>query len=37
MIYENKKSELQVQDCILCGDCMGSCKKHSLYVVNLKK
>ena len=37
MTYENKKSVLQVQDCILCGDCMGSCKKHSLYIVNLKK
>ena len=37
MTYENKQSVLTIQDCILCGDCMGSCKKHSLYVVNLKK
>lgn len=37
MTYEHKKSVLIVQDCILCGDCMGSCKKKSLYVVNLKK
>jgi Pyruvate/2-oxoacid:ferredoxin oxidoreductase delta subunit len=37
MTYENKQSVLNVQDCILCGDCMGSCKKHSLYVVNHKK
>ena len=37
MIYERQKSILNIQDCILCGDCMGSCKKNSLYLVNLKK
>lgn len=37
MIYEHKKSILNVQDCILCGDCLGSCKKNSLYIVNFKK
>ena len=30
MIYENKISSLQIQDCILCGDCMGSCKKGAI-------
>jgi NosR/NirI family nitrous oxide reductase transcriptional regulator len=36
MIYENKMSRLELQDCILCGECMDSCKKKSLYVVSLK-
>lgn len=37
MIYEHKKSILNVQDCVLCGDCLGHCKKNSLYIVNFKK
>lgn len=37
MIYEDKKSILNVQDCVLCGDCMGSCKKNSLKMVNFRK
>ncbi len=37
MIYEKKKSILNIQDCILCGDCLESCKKNSLKMVTFRK
>ncbi len=32
IVYYNNISSLNVQDCIMCGDCLGSCKKNSLSV-----
>lgn len=32
MIHENKQTYLSEQDCILCGKCMGLCKKKSLNI-----
>ena len=37
LTYENKISTLDIQDCILCGDCLGSCRKNALQAVNFKK
>ncbi len=36
IVYEDMKSYLQVQDCILCGECLGSCKKQSLKLLGTK-
>lgn len=37
MTYENKKSHLDNEDCILCGDCMDTCKFSSLEIKGIAK
>nr|WP_321406492.1 4Fe-4S binding protein [uncultured Carboxylicivirga sp.] len=37
LLYENKKSMLDVSNCIACGDCLDSCSKDALSFTTLKK
>lgn len=32
IVHENSKVTLNIQDCIMCGECFGSCKKSSLCI-----
>ncbi len=37
IVNENNKTILNAQDCIVCGDCFGSCKKDALCIVKMKE
>src|SRR3989339_599041 len=34
IVYEKSEVSLNIQDCIMCGECFGSCKKQSLCIDN---
>ncbi len=36
IVHENSKTTFNTQDCIFCGECMGSCKKGALEIKTLK-